>query len=183
MFCKACGNELFGDETYCEACGAPVNERTPRAAGHSVAGGIHQNNDDSPVQPVSFTQGDGSYQSFEYARTTVNSDLAQATLDCYESLGYELTGQRKSGAGNQVALSFRRSRKVRNKAQLSKIQRTMDDTLASISNMEAEKTKKATSQAILIGIISALILGVGMTCTMEWTQFMVPGIIVGIIGI
>lgn len=123
------------------------------------------------------------YRSFEYARTNVKSELAQVAVDCYESLGYELTGQRAVSPGSQVTLSFRRNRKVRSKAQLSKIQRTMDDTLASIANLEAEKTKKATVQAVSLGIVFALVLGVGMCCTMVWTQFMVLGIIVGLIGI
>ena len=49
--------------------------------------------------------------------------------------------------------------------------------------MEAQKTKKATSQAIALGTIAALVLGVGMCCTMVWTHLMALGIIVGIIGI
>lgn len=88
-----------------------------------------------------------------------------------------------STPGGQVTLSFRRSRKVRSKAQLAKIQRTMDDTLASIASMEAEKTKKATTQAIAIGVVAALVLGLGMCCTMVWTHLMIPGIVIGLAGI
>lgn len=113
----------------------------------------------------------------------MKSELAQVAVDSYESLGWELTGQRAAAPNGQVTLSFRRSRKVRGKAQLSKIQRTMDDTLASIASMEAEKTKKATGQAIAFGIVSALILGVGMCCTMVWQHLMVVGIIIGIVGL
>lgn len=125
----------------------------------------------------------GDYRSYEYARTTVKRDMVQVTCDCYESLGYELTGQRTSASGNQTTLSFRRSRKVQGKAQLAKIQRTMDDTLSSIGELEAKKSKKATSEAIVIGVISALLLGVGMCCTMVWQHLMALGVIVGIIGI
>lgn len=171
MFCKQCGNELVGTEIYCDACGEQVHalrdhERSnaPSASGH-------------------MPRVDAGYSSFEYARTNVKSDLAQVAVDCYESLGYELTGQRTSAPGDQVTLSFRRSRKVRSKAQLSKIQRTMDDTLASIASMEAEKTKKATVQAVSLGVVFALVLGLGMCCTMVWTQLMVPGIVIGLIGI
>ena len=111
------------------------------------------------------------------------ADLVQAAIDCYESLGWELTGQRASDLGGQVTLSFRRSRKVCAKAQLSKIQRAMDDALNSIANMEVEKTKKARSQAIALGTVSALIFGLGMSCTMVWPHLMAIGIVVGIIGI
>lgn len=43
--------------------------------------------------------------------------------------------------------------------------------------------KKATSLAIVIGVIGALLLGVGMCCTMVWQSLFVPGVIVGVIGI
>lgn len=172
MFCRQCGNELVGDEPFCATCGAPTGAKETQPVRPSQT---------LRERPTS-TDG-GEYRSFEYARTTVKNDLAQVAVDCYESLGFELTGQRPSAPGGQITLSFRRSRKVQSKAQLSKIQRSMDDTLTRIANLESEKTKKATSQAIAMGIVSALILGVGMCFSMVWTQFMVLGIVVGIIGI
>jgi hypothetical protein len=36
--------------------------------------------------------------------------------------------------------------------------------------------------ALIMGVMSALLFGVGMTCTMVWTDFFVLGIIIGIIG-
>lgn len=158
MYCKHCGNELKGSEDYCEVCGKPLSD----------------NNDVNQ----------GQYLSFEYARTTVQDDMVQAAMDCYESLGFELTGQRSSTPGShRSTLSFRRSRKVSGKAQLAKIQRTMDDTMTSIEHLEKERTKKATIQALVIGIISALVLGIGMCCTMVWQNLMVIGIVIGIVGI
>lgn len=125
----------------------------------------------------------GEYLSYEYARTSVKRELAQVAIDCYESLGFEMMDQRTSAPTNQVALSFRRNRKIAGKAQLSKIRRAMDDTMASIVDMEAAKTRKASSQSISIGVASALVLGVGMCCTMVWTHLMVLGIVVGLLGI
>lgn len=176
MFCKQCGNELIGTEVYCDACGAPTQavrskEQIVSQRLEAASAGVRGQEDGS------------AYRSFEYARTVVKSDLAQVAVDCYESLGYELTDQRASAPGGQVTLSFRCSRKVSSKAQLSKIQRTMDDTLASIASMEGEKTKKATTQAIVIGVVAALVLGLGMCCTMVWTQLMIPGIVIGLAGI
>lgn len=122
------------------------------------------------------------YTSWEYARTSVKSDLVQVTTDCYESLGFELTGA-KSDFGGTTTLSFRRSRKMHGKAQLTKLQRTMDDLIASIADMEAEKTRKGMIQATTMGILFALVLGVGMCCTMVWTGLMAVGVVVGLIGI
>lgn len=45
-------------------------------------------------------------------------------------------------------------------------------------------TKKGTAASVIIGIVGALLLGVGMCCTMVWaeSQF-VTGIVVGLVGI
>ena len=37
--------------------------------------------------------------------------------------------------------------------------------------------------SITTGIIGTLLLGVGMCCTMEWTDFFAIGVIIGVIGI
>ena len=66
MYCTTCGTELAEGARACGACGTMV-------AGASATRGA-------------------DYTSWEYARTSVKSDLAQVTTDCYESLGFELTG-------------------------------------------------------------------------------------------
>lgn len=47
---------------------------------------------------------------------------------------------------------------------------------------EAIKLSGKTIRALLIGILGSLLLGVGMSMTMVWSQ-MVIGIIIGIVGI
>lgn len=170
MFCTQCGNELVGTEAYCDACGTPTQ-----------AAGDHDRTDASR-HDARRAVGDG-YRSFEYARTVVKNELAQAACDCYEALGFELTDQRSAIPGGPATLSFRRNRKVLWKAQLAKMQCAMDDTLATIAHLEAEKTRKASGQAIAIGVVSALIFGIGLCCAMVWTSLMVPGIVVGVLGI
>lgn len=166
MFCSNCGNELTGTENVCPACGEPVAKSAVTAI---------------KITPSTATQ--GAHSSYEYARTSVADDLVTVASDCYENLGYELTGSTSEHTGS-TTLSFRRSRKVRGKAQLVKIQRTMDDLLASIARLEGEKTRKATLTSITVGILFALVLGVGMCCTMVWGGgLMIVGIVVGVIGI
>ena len=36
---------------------------------------------------------------------------------------------------------------------------------------------------IVVGVLGTLILGVGMCCTMVWTQFFALGVVVGLIGL
>ncbi len=52
-----------------------------------------------------------------------------------------------------------------------------------MENKEPIKLSGKTIGATLIGIVGALLLGVGMCLTMVWSGYMIVGIIVGIIGI
>lgn len=169
MYCMNCGHEMPDTAKVCPACGTRVG-----AFGEAgLAGAASAPAVDAPIR----------HDSYEYARTTVASDLATVATDCYESLGFELTSAKNAPTGGTTVLAFRRSRKVRGKAQLAKLQRTADDLIAQLADLDREKTRGAAVRALSMGIVSALVLGVGMCCTMVWTQFMVLGVIVGLVGI
>ena len=55
--------------------------------------------------------------------------------------------------------------------------------LEQLRRLDAGVTRKGTVVSLAVGIISALILGVGMCCCMVWSGLFVPGIIVGVAGI
>ena len=53
-----------------------------------------------------------------------------------------------------------------------------------LRRLDASATKPGTIAALILGIISTLILGIGMCCTMVWAETMfIPGIMIGVIGI
>lgn len=58
-----------------------------------------------------------------------------------------------------------------------------ETTLEKIKRLDNSVTNKAVMASLVVGVISTLILGVGMCCCMVWTKFFVLGIVVGIIGI
>lgn len=59
-----------------------------------------------------------------------------------------------------------------------------ENKMEQLRSLDSKATGKATMIAIIIGVIGALLLGVGMCCTMVWQgRWFVPGILVGIIGI
>ncbi len=59
-----------------------------------------------------------------------------------------------------------------------------EDKMHRLRRLDANVYKKATVQALIIGILGALILGIGMCCCMVWMGFwFIPGIMVGIVGI
>lgn len=59
-----------------------------------------------------------------------------------------------------------------------------DNKMEQLRRLDRNVTKKGMIASLTVGIISALILGVGMCCTMVWgDRLFALGIIVGIIGI
>lgn len=57
------------------------------------------------------------------------------------------------------------------------------DKMEQLRRLDRSVTKIGTAVSVAVGIISALVFGVGMCCTMVWEGLMVPGIIVGVVGI
>ena len=56
--------------------------------------------------------------------------------------------------------------------------------LEQLRKLDKSVNKSATAVSLTVGILGALILGLGMSCIMVWPEKMfVPGIIFGIIGI
>lgn len=59
-----------------------------------------------------------------------------------------------------------------------------EDKMTQLRKLDADAAKPGKIIALTVGIISALILGVGMCCTMVWSErFFAVGIVVGIIGL
>lgn len=59
-----------------------------------------------------------------------------------------------------------------------------EDKMEKLRQLDRGTTTKGTIVSIVLGIVGCLLLGVGMSCTMAWSsQWFVPGVIVGLIGI
>lgn len=55
--------------------------------------------------------------------------------------------------------------------------------LEKLRELEATAKRKASIPAMIVGVISALVFGVGFSCVMVFTTYFVLGIFVGIIGV
>lgn len=59
-----------------------------------------------------------------------------------------------------------------------------EDKMEQLRRLDENVTKKGMLAALIVGIISTLVLGIGMCCCLVWAdRFFVLGIIVGIVGI
>lgn len=58
------------------------------------------------------------------------------------------------------------------------------DKMEQLRRLDRSVTRKASAVSIAVGIAGALILGVGMCCTMVWMEkWFIPGIVIGLFGI
>ena len=59
-----------------------------------------------------------------------------------------------------------------------------ETSMEQLRRMDESATKGAAVVSLTVGIVSALILGIGMCCTMVWgDKLFIPGIIIGLAGI
>lgn len=59
-----------------------------------------------------------------------------------------------------------------------------ENKLERLRRLDASATRKGTITALTLGILSALLLGLGMSCTFVWTgKWFIPGVVIGVVGI
>lgn len=89
-----------------------------------------------------------SYVAYEYKEIEAKGERAALLMDCYQSLGWEAE---QGNAPGKIML--RRSRKIMNKAELTRLQRNMEACVAEIDAMQKGKTTKASIVSLVLGLI------------------------------
>lgn len=88
---------------------------------------------------------------------------------------------------NQDKEKFSYTYSAKEQEEISRIRKkyvtTDEDKMDQLRRLDASVTEKATAVSIAVGVIGALIMGVGMCCTIVWQGlWFIPGIIIGLIG-
>jgi hypothetical protein len=84
--------------------------------------------------------------------------------------------------------TFRYTYSAKEQEEIEKIRQKYipkeENKMEQLRKLDESSTKPGTIAALALGIVSALLLGVGMCCTMVWAdRYFVPGIVVGLLGI
>lgn len=59
-----------------------------------------------------------------------------------------------------------------------------ENKMEQLRRLDASATKPGTAASIIVGVIGALLLGIGMCCTMVWMgNLFIPGIVIGVAGL
>ncbi|MGN1122062.1 MAG: hypothetical protein ACI4RV_06820 [Eubacteriales bacterium] len=67
--------------------------------------------------------------------------------------------------------------------QIRKKYAAEENKMDKLRRLDASVSEKATVVSIIVGIVGALILGVGMCCTTVWKEiWFIPGVVIGLVG-
>lgn len=77
--------------------------------------------------------------------------------------------------------SAKRQEEIKNIQQ--KYASSQEDKLPQLRKLDASATHGGMIISVSLGVVSTLLFGIGMCCTMLWTDYFALGIAVGIIGI
>lgn len=122
---------------------------------------------------------DRTFVGYEYQEIAVKSGMSSVYADGYENFGWKLEDSYSSlGKPDSVTMKFKRDRKIRNKAELTRLQRQFDAVASDIVSLEFSKRIKATIVAYIVGIIgTAFMAGSVFSIT---SGMLVPCIILAI---
>lgn len=98
---------------------------------------------------------ENNFVGYEYKEVTINRELEPIYTDGYENFGWTLDGTGVSLNPTTVTMKFKRDRKLRNKAELTRLQRQFDAYASEVVALEQSKHTTASIVAYVVGIIGA----------------------------
>ncbi|MDR2448093.1 MAG: hypothetical protein LBD58_12540 [Treponema sp.] len=117
-----------------------------------------------------------NFVGYEYKDVTTTGEMEGVYADGYPNFGWQLDGSARSALGFfAVTLKFKRDRKIRNKAELSRLQRQFENLAGEIENLEKSKTSGAFIASMTIGLAGTALLG---GATFSYLGGMIPLMII-----
>lgn len=123
------------------------------------------------------------YIGYEYKKILTNAEMAPVFADGYENFGWELDGTSPSLRLGPSYMTFKRDRKLRNKAELARLQRQFESCTANIISLEKSKTVNASIVAYIVGILgTALMAGATFAYLANLIPLMIILAVPGFVG-
>lgn len=95
-----------------------------------------------------------NFVGFEYKEVTIKKTMQSVYLDSYENFGWIIEENSVPvGKPDCITLKFKRNRKIRNKAEITRLQRQFDAYVVEILKLESSKKTKALAVAYVVGVI------------------------------
>lgn len=100
------------------------------------------------------SRNENEFVGYEYKSMTISRELENIYRDGYESFGWIMDGAAEKVANPMsVTLKFKRNRKLRNKVELTRLQRQFDAVAKEILALEHSKVTLPATIAYIIGIV------------------------------
>lgn len=108
------------------------------------------------------TNQENSFVGFEYMEVPAMRNMESLYVDSYQNFGWVYEGTSEQENSDRVTMKFKRDRKIRNKAELSRLQRQFESCAHEIEALERSRTTTATIAAFSIGLVGTALLGCSM---------------------
>ncbi|MBE0069661.1 hypothetical protein, partial [Thermoanaerobacterium thermosaccharolyticum] len=94
-----------------------------------------------------------NFIGYEYKDITVKRDMEALYVDSYPYFGWVLDGTSPAVKGlTHVTLKFKRDRKIKNKAELTRLQHQFESHAKEIERLEMSKVVGASTVAYVVGV-------------------------------
>lgn len=108
---------------------------------------------------------DNNFVGYEYCEVKSTRSMEGLLADSYASFGWLLEETSPDLQGiNYVNLKFKRDRKIRNKVELTRLQRQFEGYAKEIENLEKSKNIGASAFAYGMGILGTAFMGGSVFC-------------------
>lgn len=95
---------------------------------------------------------------YEYKNISVPSLDEGLYVDSYRAFGWALESSEQDKLTSNIVLKFKRDRQIRNKAELSRLQRQFDSYAMQVRGLEAAPKSRARMISLSVGIIGCAFL-------------------------
>jgi hypothetical protein len=123
---------------------------------------------------------ENGYIGYEYKDVTVKRSMEAIYADNYPQFGWKLESILTTVNPYYVTMKFKRDRKIRNKVELTRLQRMFESYVREIDRLEKSKVVAASTVAYVIGVVGT---GFMAGAVFSYLANMIPlSIILAILG-
>lgn len=124
--------------------------------------------------------------NFDYLTVIINKEKRADVLENYACFGWEVINLKDINNENTIEIELKRPHKIKNKDDLQYIQVNMESELNKIGKLEINKHSKSTIFGIVFGMISLLMIVLGLIISIknyEEVNLLISGIMLCVTGL
>lgn len=104
------------------------------------------------------TKKENTFIGYEYTTVNASGETESLVTDGYRSFGWKAEGRERCLGFGSIGLKFKRDRKIRNKAELSRLQREFDSHIKEMETLVESKTTGAQIVSLVIGFFATVFM-------------------------